>query len=120
MPARIQLRRTKGWKMPENTVKVDRSTPWGNAWRIREADGSPEYGIVIPAITAAQAVALLRSYIISRLWQNLNLLAPLCGKNIGCWCSLSDQCHGDTYLEFANLPRDALMKRMLECEQVPA
>lgn len=25
-PIRIQLRRTKGWRMPPNTVKVDRST----------------------------------------------------------------------------------------------
>ena len=29
-PERIQLRRKKGWKMPENTVKVDRSTKYGN------------------------------------------------------------------------------------------
>lgn len=36
-PIRIQLSRAKGWKMPENTVKVDRSTKWGNPWRT----GSP-------------------------------------------------------------------------------
>ena len=30
MPIRVQLKRTKGWKMPENTVKVDRSTDFGN------------------------------------------------------------------------------------------
>ena len=29
-PKRIQLRRPKGWRMPENAVKVDRSTRWGN------------------------------------------------------------------------------------------
>ena len=29
-PIRVQLRRTKGWKMPENTVKADRTTKWGN------------------------------------------------------------------------------------------
>src|SRR3972149_5376756 len=33
-PKRIQLRRTKGWRMPDNTVKVDRSTRWGNPWPI--------------------------------------------------------------------------------------
>lgn len=33
-PQRIQLRRAKGWRMPANTVKVDRSTRWGNAWRV--------------------------------------------------------------------------------------
>jgi hypothetical protein len=30
MPERIQLKRAKGWRMPENTVKVDRTTKWGN------------------------------------------------------------------------------------------
>ena len=29
-PQRIQLRRTKGWRMPPNTVKVDRTTLFGN------------------------------------------------------------------------------------------
>ena len=29
-PRRIQLRRSKGWRMPKNTVKVDRSTKFGN------------------------------------------------------------------------------------------
>jgi hypothetical protein len=33
MPKRIQLRRTKGWRMPANTVKVDRSTKYGNPFR---------------------------------------------------------------------------------------
>jgi len=32
-PERIQLKRTKGWRMPANTVKVDRTTRWGNPWR---------------------------------------------------------------------------------------
>ena len=32
-PVRIQLRRIKGWRMPANTVKVDRTTRWGNHYR---------------------------------------------------------------------------------------
>lgn len=35
MPKRIQLKRTKGWKMPPNTVKVDRTTKWGNPFYVR-------------------------------------------------------------------------------------
>ena len=27
---RVQLKRTKGWRIPANTVKVDRTTKWGN------------------------------------------------------------------------------------------
>jgi hypothetical protein len=33
MPERIRLSRGKGWRMPPNTVKVDRSTRWGNPFR---------------------------------------------------------------------------------------
>ena len=29
-PQRVQLKRSAGWKMPANTVKVDRTTRWGN------------------------------------------------------------------------------------------
>ena len=35
-PIRIQLRRTKGWRMPENTVRVARPTKWGNPFPIKE------------------------------------------------------------------------------------
>jgi hypothetical protein len=31
---RIQLSRRKGWRMPPDTVKVDRSTRWGNPWKV--------------------------------------------------------------------------------------
>lgn len=37
-PQRIQLSRAKGWRMPANTVKVDRSTRWGNPFDFRKSD----------------------------------------------------------------------------------
>ena len=40
-PKRIQLSRAKGWRMPENTVKIDRATKWGNPFVIGE-DGTRE------------------------------------------------------------------------------
>lgn len=36
-PVRIQLRRSKGWRMPENTVKVDRTTKWGNPFNFKDS-----------------------------------------------------------------------------------
>lgn len=33
-PVRVQLRRLKGWRMPENTVKVCRPSKWGNPWKV--------------------------------------------------------------------------------------
>jgi hypothetical protein len=40
-PKRLQLRRTKGWRMPENTAKVDRSTRFGNPWTCHRPFGCP-------------------------------------------------------------------------------
>lgn len=38
-PIRVQLSRAKGWRMPENTVKVDRRTIWGNPWGVGHGRG---------------------------------------------------------------------------------
>lgn len=105
--------------MPPNSVSVARPGPWGNSYVVREADGDATYGIVIPAITAEQAVAMHRERLIERLWQNPDLLEPLRGVNVCCWCKVGALwCHGDTYLEFANLTRSDMMKRMAACRRV--
>lgn len=103
-PRRIQLRRTRGWRMPENTVKVDRSTRWGNPLRVGMWKG----------YTAAQAVADFRRWIMRdlsvRSYENAfgqppgldEIRRELRGKNIACWCGEDDPCHGDVYLELAN------------------
>ena len=33
LPKRIQRKRTKGWRKPENTVIVDRTSKWGNPFK---------------------------------------------------------------------------------------
>ncbi len=38
MPERAQLRRTKGWRMPPDTVKVCRPGPFGNPFTFKAAD----------------------------------------------------------------------------------
>jgi len=37
-PIRIQRRRIKGWRMPENTVSVTRPGPFGNPFDLRRAE----------------------------------------------------------------------------------
>src|SRR5262245_23967146 len=108
---RIQLRRAKGWRMPANTVKVDRTTLFGNPFSIEE------YG-------HDAAVALHRAWIMGKLGQTrisaarrrvlkeqrkrvLSALPTLRGKNLACWCRLPepgqrDNCHAATLLEMAN------------------
>lgn len=93
MPERVQLRRTKGWRMPPNTVKVDRTTRWGNPYQGQGT--SPD---------RAYLVALFRDYL-ARPEQAAKLAAArdeLRGKNLACWCPLSDPCHADVWLEAVN------------------
>ena len=106
MPERIQLSRAKGWRMPEGSVKVDRSTRWGNPWRV----GQPRGGS-LPPLTAAQAVVRYRQWLTSTVSQPphgvdraliLNSLHLLRGKDLACWCKLTDPCHAAVLLELAN------------------
>ena len=97
--------------MPANTVKVDRSTLFGNPFL------AIDYG-------SDRAVALFRAWIRGRcadvcLRQGtkgvlarkrsdiLRALPDLRGKNLACWCPLpspgeSDTCHAAVLLELAN------------------
>lgn len=93
-PVRIQRKRTKGWKMPPNTVYVGRGSPWGNPFRITEH------------FTAADAVRDFRKFVDGQLTNGTGYaLAPLRGKNLACWCPLNQPCHADVLIELAN-PKD--------------
>lgn len=100
-PIRIQLKRTLGWKMPPNTVKVDRSTKWGNPWRVGE------WGpLMRNAPDAEGAVGLFLLMLadpeMRRAAGYPEDLSPLRGKNLACWCKLGEPCHADVLLAFAN------------------
>ncbi len=104
-PQRIQLRRSKGWKMPANTVKIDRTTKWGNPF------------LVTPELTREQSIALYEKMIAGKPAKDGPLsvaeqrelretilagVGELAGKNLACWCSLDGPCHGDVLLKLAN------------------
>lgn len=100
-PFRIQLRRIKGWKMPPNTIKVDRSTEWGNPFPVETAHQWKD---------AAWAV-LQFSFWIDRLDvfagkptppDRGTIIAELRGKNLACWCKPGAPCHADVLLDLAN------------------
>jgi len=88
-PQRIQLRRTKGWRMPPNTVKVSRPTKWGNPF------SAAEYGRRL-------AVLNYKLYVLGMAMIGALDLDELRGKNLACWCRLGDQCHADILLQLAN------------------
>ncbi len=114
-PKRIQLKRTKGWKMPENTVKVTRPGPWGNPFvvnpRFRAGSGS---GFYTNVQTVEDAVACFREMFTCDSpegtrghWLRTNI-HTLRGKNLACFCKIGEPCHGDVLLDLANpaLPGD--------------
>lgn len=112
-PVRLRLSRAKGFNLQEHSratngleaVKVDRSTKWGNPFKV----GRP------CAFTGGRPVQDLRHS--ARLYQ---AIAPnnealvkaaqneLRGKNLACWCEISQYdkwlCHADVLLEIANRP----------------
>ncbi|MDE1854586.1 MAG: DUF4326 domain-containing protein [Thaumarchaeota archaeon] len=91
-PVRVQRRRTKGWKMPPNTVYVGRPTIWGNPWKFNENRDTilKEY----------------RRWLLSEggisFWHRSHSISELRGKNLACWCPLDQPCHADILLELAN------------------
>jgi hypothetical protein len=112
MPERVQLSRAKGWRMPENTVKVDRTTKWGNPF-VRHSDGI--------AMDRELAVRLFGDLLtkegswwpIPQPWPKGKIPAgppttvedvrlELRGKNLACWCPIGQPCHADVLLRVAN------------------
>lgn len=102
-PRRVQLSRAKGWRMPENTRKVDRSTRFGNWHRVGVAyDARP-----IPE-TAEQACAQFAEDLESMQRDDPELfraewIEPLRGRNLSCWCALDKPCHADVLIRLANI-----------------
>ncbi len=99
-PTRVQLSRAKGWRMPPNTVKVDRTTMFGNSWKV----GTRSNYLGRPVASVAEAVEVYRAC----AWVEPHMVAwvqeRLRGRNLACWCALNQPCHADVLLEIANGP----------------
>jgi hypothetical protein len=99
-PVRIQLSRRKGWRMPPNTMKVDRTTAFGNPFRSSDDFGRAAavvaFKVWLLSPTLATPFLNERQRLISRLDE-------LRGKNLGCWCPIGAPCHADVLLHIANV-----------------
>lgn len=107
MPARIQLRRAKGWRMPAGAVKVDRTTPWGNPFLVGE-DGTRQecvdwfrllLGAGLLNISVSRACVERQQATVRQL-RLAEAVALLRGRDLACWCPLTAACHADVWLEF--------------------
>ena len=91
-PIRIQRKRTKGWRMPDNTVYVGRGSKFANHFAVTQ------YG-------REKAAKMFRDYIghqNSPHRFDFDDIEMLKGKNLTCWCPLSVDCHADVLLDIAN------------------
>jgi hypothetical protein len=100
-PVRIQRRRAKGWRLPENTICVDRSTKWGNPFRVMPGR-SREYAVhlfthllagflcVVDGPSPEQQEAYRAMIIRDK--------GELRGKNLACWCPIGSPCHAEVLL----------------------
>ena len=98
MPQRIQRKRTKGWKMPANTVYVGRPTKYGNNFKIGDKD--------IMENRPMNADDVVKYFDWSLAYAPDEMLsewrAELNGKDLACWCNIDDPCHADVLLRLAN------------------
>jgi hypothetical protein len=110
-PRRIQLSRKRGWRMPPNTSKVDRTTIYGNPYQGGDVGGDRNY-----------LANLHREYLKRDMPEvhesRARAVVELAGKNLACWCPLCPKhkdgrpynepckdcggCHADNWLDVAN------------------
>src|SRR5690606_13388964 len=111
-PKRVQLSRAAGWRMPENTVKVDRTTKWGNPFVVgrdgTQADCVEAFGWLAGEKASLEAMGRVlvppegldgAQKVLSELAADASSLR---GKNLACWCALDQPCHADVLLRLAN------------------
>jgi hypothetical protein len=112
-PQRIQLRRSRGWRMPPHTVKVDRATRFGNPF-IVGVDGSQIMCVYwfILLVCGYLCVSQTRICLDRQNAATEALKAEraagfptLRGKDLACWCKPGTPCHADVLLAMVNKPR---------------
>lgn len=111
---RVQRQRTKGWRMPENTVYVGRpgkfSNPFAPAIIPRWATASREYAVedFRRWLFHLHGTRMMNGKIVCWCFRHgdrqavLDGIPSLRGKNLACWCPLDQPCHADVLLELAN------------------
>lgn len=100
---RIQRKRTKGWKMPRNTVYVGRPGYFGNPFQGPHAaidyrkwlDGRMRRA----EFDRKNTRPFVHHFDKANVWREMPALR---GKNLCCWCGPLHSCHADVLLELAN------------------
>lgn len=108
IPQRIQRKRTKGWRKPEGAIYVGRGSNWGNPFTIGSTNWIPVDSSGLwskephPPLTRERVAECFRFTAEFTAREFPGHFAPLAGKNLMCWCPLTEPCHADVLLVLAN------------------
>jgi Domain of unknown function (DUF4326) len=75
--ARIQRRRTKGWRMSEGAIYVGRPSRWGNPWVAT---------VLGPEFAVSRFRGWLSGMAVIHPAEYAKLIEPLRGHDLVCWC----------------------------------
>jgi hypothetical protein len=125
-PIRIQRKRIKGWRMPENTISVTRPGKWGNPFKVvgdmLYVDAGHRRKILSKWVLyddfgghkQEDAVKIFKDLMLNLnshkieepIYKKFRLMRDtirdLEGKNLACFCKEGEVCHADVLLELAN------------------
>jgi len=95
-PQRIQLSRKRGFNLQQFSRKLNglpavncsRPSKWGNPFRVTKQ------------LTRQKAIENFKHHCVKHNIEAIK--TELRGKNLACWCKLSEDCHCTTLLEIAN------------------
>ena len=112
MPKRIHLKRSKGWRIPTNTVVVSRPSKWGNPFVLDERARVSNRRIATDSFHSLLNKQAAWCSIPTHRWPRGKIPAvfttvddvrrELRGKDLACWCPLDEPCHADLLLDIAN------------------
>ena len=106
-PIRVQLKREKGWRLPEGVHIADRRTVFGNPFKVWRARGAWFVEDVIegeigPYWTEEEALAVSLALYREYLHDHPEIVELARGKSLACWCRIGRPCHADILIDIAN------------------
>ena len=105
MPKRIQRKRAKGWRMPENAIYVGRPTRYGNPFIVGR-DGTRAECLELYFALGSGYLVLTSKATMKEQKRAYRAMRDaqkyLRGKDLACWCPLNKPCHADVLLKLAN------------------
>ena len=108
MPERIQFKRQKNFRLPENCVRVTRPSKFGNPFKIGDVVAKSPSHYPLHLETRAMVLYWFEKWLNRKLEDEPEFLEPLRDKDLACFCPIIDKdnnyihCHADVLLSYAN------------------